>query len=347
MVLSQHWRSVCLALALLAAGIDAAAARSLTDAAGRTVTVPGAITRVFAAGPPASTLLYVVAPQTMTGWVRLPRAVEKPWLIPKVRELPELGRLTGRGDTLNLERLLANRPDVVIDYGSVSDTYRSLADRVQQQTGIPYVLIDGRFDAMPAALRLVGSLVGDESRGEELARAAERILAEADRIVATVPADRRPRVYLARGPAGLETGTRGSITTEVIERAGGFNVVEGVREHGNLVNVSAEQVIAWRPEAIVTLDAGFAANARQRPEWQAVPAVTADRIFLAPSLPFGFIDAPPSVNRLIGLTWLLHKLYPDRTGGGLQAQVRDFYRLFYQVDPDDAEIGRLLAGDTR
>jgi ABC-type Fe3+-hydroxamate transport system substrate-binding protein len=73
-----------------------------------------------------------------------------PFLLPAVRALPELGRLTGRGDTLNLERLLAGRPDVIIDFGSVSATYRSLADRVQAQTGIPYVLIDGRF-ARPGA----------------------------------------------------------------------------------------------------------------------------------------------------------------------------------------------------
>jgi len=39
-----------------------------------------------------------------------------------------------------------------------------------------------------------------------------------------VPQDERPRVYLARGPAGLETGLRGSINTEIIERVGGVSV---------------------------------------------------------------------------------------------------------------------------
>ena len=40
-------------------------------------------------------------------WVRAPREAEKPYLLASVRDLPELGRLTGRGDTLNLERLVA------------------------------------------------------------------------------------------------------------------------------------------------------------------------------------------------------------------------------------------------
>jgi iron complex transport system substrate-binding protein len=70
--------------------------------------------------------------------------------------------------------------------------------------------------------------------------------------------------------------------------------------------------------------------------------VASGRIFLAPNLPYGFIDAPPSLNRLIGLIWLLHTLYPDKASGNLPDQVRSFYKLFYQVDPNDAELDRLL-----
>lgn len=46
--------------------------------------------------------------------------------------------MTGRGDTLNLERLIAARPDIIVDFDTINDTYRSLTDRVQAQAGIPY-----------------------------------------------------------------------------------------------------------------------------------------------------------------------------------------------------------------
>jgi iron complex transport system substrate-binding protein len=318
-------------------------ARSVTDSAGRTVEVPDKITRVFAAGPPASTLLYVVAPEKMIGWVRAPRDAEKPFLLPASRDLPELGRLTGRGDTLNLERLLAEKPDLVIDFGTINDTYRSLADRVQQQTGIPYLLIDGRFENTVAAIRLFADILGVKERGEALAKAAEGILADVDKVIGQVPADKRPKIYLARGPEGLETGSRGSINTEIIERAGGVNVVEGLREKGGIVNASAEQVIAWAPETIITLDRSFRQSVKDKPAWQPVRAVAAGRVYLAPNLPFGFIDAPPSVNRLIGLTWLLHTLYPDQAPGKLRDQVQGFYKRFYQVDLSEADLDKLLA----
>lgn len=84
-------------LFLLAWASTPARAREIIDSAGRHVDIPDRITRVFAAGPPASTLLYVLAPQTMTGWVYTPRASEKPYLLPSVQALPETGRLTRRG----------------------------------------------------------------------------------------------------------------------------------------------------------------------------------------------------------------------------------------------------------
>ncbi|MFZ1429328.1 MAG: hypothetical protein WAS21_21450 [Geminicoccaceae bacterium] len=53
-------RTLTLGLALLLAlAVPAAAARSIVDSAGRTVTVPDRIERVFAAGPPASVLVYL------------------------------------------------------------------------------------------------------------------------------------------------------------------------------------------------------------------------------------------------------------------------------------------------
>lgn len=336
-----------LIVSLLIAIATPAMARTVTDSAGRAVNVPDSITRVFAAGPPASALLYVLAPEKMIGWVKAPREEEKPFLLPAVRNLPELGRLTGRGDTLNLERLMAAKPDLIIDFGTINDTYRSLADRVQAQTGIPYLLIDGRFENTAAAIRLLAGILNVAPRGEELAKAAEEAFAEVDRILAKVPQGKRPRVYLARGPEGLETGSRGSINTEIIERVGAINVFEGLRQKGGIANASLEQLMTWRPDTIVTLDQQFFATVHQKPEWRSVQAVMDRRVYLAPNMPYGFIDAPPSVNRLIGLTWLTHKFYPDDASGNLGEQVRAFYKLLYQVELDDAALTRLLGPSAR
>lgn len=335
-------RALLALLALLAA--LPATARPVTDSAGRAVEIPAEIRTVFAAGPPASILLYVLKPEAMTGWPRAPHADERPYIAAPFRDLPEHGRLTGRGGEANLELVLALKPDLILDFGSVRDTYRDLADRVQAQTGIPYLLIDGRFDATPAALRLLGDALGAAERAETLAAEAEALFARIDAMLAEVPPDARPRVYLARGPEGLETGAVGSINTEIIERAGGRNVIDaGDGRPGGLVNVSIEQVLAVDPEIIVTWDREFFAKVYSDPLWSTVTAVRNRRVHLSPTAPFGWIDRPPSLNRLIGLRWMAGLLYPDRWKGDLRAETRAFYRTWYHVDLTEAELDALLA----
>src|SRR5262245_362976 len=144
------------AVASVVALLTAAMAREVIDSAGRKVEVPDRVERIMAAGPPASVLVYMLAPEKMIGWNLTPRETELPFLAPKVRNLPEIGRLTGRGNTANLEAVMSAKPDVIVDFGSVNATYVSLADRTQGQIGIPYLLIDGRFDNTAAALRTLG-----------------------------------------------------------------------------------------------------------------------------------------------------------------------------------------------
>ena len=84
--------------------------------------------------------------------------------------------------------MLGARPDFILDDGSLTATYRSLADRMQQQIGMPYLIFDGSLSAIPAVYARVGDLLGVGDRGRELGRYAERLLAETDRRVARVPA---------------------------------------------------------------------------------------------------------------------------------------------------------------
>ena len=133
------------------------------------------------------------------------------------------------------------------------------------------------------------------------------------------------------------------INAAIIARAGAVNVVD-TGEGRNLVDVTPGEVAAWAPDVILTLSPQFAADAPASPAWRELPAVAGGRLLLAPGSPFGSIDSPPSVNRLLGLRWLMHRLYPDAARGDLRAEVQDFYRLFYGIELDDAALTRLVGG---
>jgi iron complex transport system substrate-binding protein len=297
----------------------------------------GQLRRIYPAGPPAAVLLSVLAPTRMIGWPQSLPAQSRNLLDPAVRDLPHLGRLAGRGSTLSLEALVGHRPDCIIDVGTVDETYRTTAARVAQQTGIPYVLIGGRLADSAQQLREVGALLDIGARAEQLARYAEETLAlaAARRATADANPDKRIGVYLARGADGLETGLLGSINTEVIEFVGARNVADA-GGRGNLARCSIEQLLLWNPDVIVTQDAAVAARIAQDPLWAQLNAVKHKRILLAPAEPFGWVDGPPGINRLIGVRWLLAMLYGTPSSDTIPALATAFYQQFYGTAPSMA-----------
>ena len=63
-------------------------------------------------------------------------------------------------------------------------------------------------------------------------------------------------------------------------------------------------------------------------------------------LPYGWFDAPPGVNLLIGVRWLASILYPKQFPENLRDTTRTFYKLFYSVELTDEQINALLSPAT-
>ncbi len=335
-------RPLLAALAALAAPARAQpAGREVRDAAGRVTVLPARVTRVFPAGPPASILIWSLAPDLLAGWPgRGLRPAELAFMAPEAATLPTLGRLTGRDNTANMEAVLAQRPDLVLDYGSIAATYVSLADRVRAQTGLPVLLLDGTLRNIPQTYRLLGEILDRPQAADELARLAGTILASAEDSAASLRAKGRPSVLYVRGPRGTEAGLAGSITAEIMEFAGAENVARG-DGGSSMAQISAEQALTWDPDWLIGIDPAFAAFAMQDPVWRLLRAVREGRFVIAPTLPYGWVDFPPSVNRLIGLVWLPSLFRQEKTEA-LVGPLTELYARLFHRRPEPAQIAELL-----
>ncbi|HSA88502.1 MAG TPA: ABC transporter substrate-binding protein [Burkholderiales bacterium] len=318
----MRWALAALALVLLAG----------------TVSAQKSVERVFAAGPPASVLVFAIAPEKLVGWTRAMRPDEAQFFDERYAKLPELGRLTGRGDTANVEVVLRAKADLIVDVGSTAPSLAALARSVQDRTGIPYALLDGRIESTPATLRTLGRLMGNEREAEALAVWYESELNDARARSGRGKA--KPLVYYGRGPAGLQTGGKGSINVEVLEFLGVRNAAAEAR--AGLVTVPFEQVILWNPEVILTTDPNFWRLAWVDARWRAVEAVGRRQVFLSPHLPFGWFDFPPGANRLLGIWWAGRLLEPQAFDVDLRAKAREFHRRFYHRVPTEAQLDALL-----
>jgi iron complex transport system substrate-binding protein len=269
-------------------------AAELHDATGRTIQIPNHPTRVLPAGPPAAVLLAALAPDLMLGWPHPPSPPGQAWLPDVTASLPTVPMLTGRQDVT--DQVVALHPDLILDYGSISSRYTQVIEGVQDKTGIPAVLFDGALSKVPQVMRAVGIALHRRNRAELLAQEAEAILA-------AVPALRGtpPRVYYGRGPNGL-VGSLGSGAAEVFAMLG-WQVVSPEAK-GTPSRTSIESIGALDPDVVIFQNAGMRKVVADSLLWRALRAVREHHAYVAPDVPFGWLDEPPSINRLLGLAVL-------------------------------------------
>ncbi|HEY0181426.1 MAG TPA: ABC transporter substrate-binding protein [Rhodopila sp.] len=270
-----------------------AIAAEVTDATGRTVTIPDHPQRVLPAGPPAAVLLAAIAPAQMLGFPGPPSDAGRAALAPAAAGLPTVPRLTGHPDISPAMRDL--RPDLIIDYGSVAPRYRQLAQDTQQKTGIPTVLFDGALDQVPTVARIIGHILQQPDRAEAVARFAEAILA------LPAPTGAHKRVLYARGADGLLVAAPGTDVTAVFERLG-WQVV-APDGSGTFRPASLDAIRALDPDLIILSDPA-AKSVLSSAAWASLRAVHDGHAYIAPSVPFGWVEEPPSINRLLGFAWL-------------------------------------------
>ncbi len=338
-----------LLLALLA---GTGRAGGFVDAAERYVVVPDRIGRVMTANPAADVLVFVLAPEKLLGWSAPLSRGQRAYIPAKFARLPIVGG-TVRPNPAEAVQLIARmRPDLIIEAGPVTPEAAARAEQIQQQTGVPYLVLDNSIQATPHTLRIIGTLLSAAERGNDLAKYADYAIDALRGRLLIAPADERPIVYYGRGPDGLETGLPGSQAMAAIEQAGVINVAArlGSRE---LTRVTRDQLIDSNPAIIIAEQRSFYDALLHSTAWRGLIAVASKRVYLEPADPFGWIDDPPGVNRIIGLYWLTALFYPDQYQEDLRTNARDFYDKFYGIKLTDRQLEALVrpaearAGETR
>ncbi|QGM98134.1 ABC transporter substrate-binding protein [Methylocystis parvus] len=320
-----------------------ASAREIVDMAGRHVAIPDKIARVYGSSPPATLMIYALAPEMMIG-LNTPYLVgEKSYLRKEAANLPALGSQAGFGRTLNPEEVMSRHPDVVIAWlDRFVDSAK--AESSFSKMGLPVVFV--KLDTLadyPATFRFLGDLFGKKEKAEALAAYVEDAQAGVKRAVGDIPAAEKLRVYYAESPDGLATDCDKSFHAEPIVLAGGDNVYHcGQANHMGMEKIALEQIVAFRPEIILAQDRSFAGRVMTNPFWRNVPAAKDGKVFYIPHEPFNWLDRPPSYMRALGIQWLANLFYPNRFPLDLKAETKKFYSFFLGVEIDDADVDRIL-----
>ena len=193
-------------------------------------------------------------------------------------DYPEAARglpRVGDGWRIDLEQVLALRPDIVLAWssGTPARTIEQL-----RATGLHVVEVPTfRLADVPAALRLVGEMAGTRPVAEA---AAARFDGEMQRLRRQHAGARPVRVFIEIDDDPLFTVNGRHIISEVAGLCGGRNVFAGLPQIAPQVDVEA--VLASDPDAILSTDDTIA---DPRALWLAWPQLRAVRLGTIYSLP--------------------------------------------------------------
>jgi iron complex transport system substrate-binding protein len=328
--------------------------RSIIDDVGRTVTIPTVdkLERVYFTSALAEIFCFTVAPDLMGGTCSQYDANQLQYLPESMADLSYMGSLSS-GGTVDREALIYNDIQLIFSISGtdLSDVNISDAEKLQDQTGIPVVLIDGSFDIIGESYRFLGQILGRETRANALASYLEAIYERVTAAVAQVPESERKSYYYAEGPEGIQTEPDASQHSLAFQVAGGQNVVTGVSPtaNGGMSDVSLESVIGWDPEYIITWDledrGGAEKIIRTSSEWDSIRAVQEGKVYTMPDIPFAFCDRPPGVNRFMGIQWLANIFYPEYYDIDMVAMTQEFYSTCYWRDITEDQARSILMLD--
>ena len=319
------------------------------DDCGRTVEIPETITKCAPSGAVAQMVLMTIAPKSMVGLSATPSSNQLDYFPEYTWELPTFGQFYGSKANLNMEALIKAQPQVIIDIGDKKATHKSDMDKIQKQTGIPTIFIETTLDKMPAAYRTLGKLFGKEKKAEKLASYIENTVNTATKTAAKIPDSKKKSVYYGTGASGLDCNATGSVQADVIDIIGAKNAVYGtdVSDKGGGTQINMEQLYNFDPDIIiVTLDGIYDIIKGGDKSWSELTAVRNGDYYEIPGIPYCWMSAPPSVNRILGIWWLGNLVYPDRYDYNMVDKTIEYYKLFFGYDMSKKEARKMLNNST-
>lgn len=325
---------------------DSPKTTTVTDMAGREVTIPANIEKAYSVNSIGSIFLYTIKPDSLAGW-NSELGTEKQYIKEEYQNLPVLGTYKGP-NSINIEELLKTNPDIIINMGDVNPKYIEESDELQELTGIPVIMVDGSLDKQDETYKLLGELLGEKERGERLADYSNKVLDDIKEKAKKISEEEKIRVYYAAGAKGLETSPLGSINTEVLDSVGGLNAAyTGIDKNLRRIDVSLEQVIDWNPEVII-ISTDSSENHSvyntmlNEGSWSHIDAVKNNQVYEIPYAPYDWFNRPPSVMRLMGMKWLGNLLYPENYPINIKEDAKEFFHLFFDYELTDSQVNEML-----
>lgn len=235
-----------------------------TDGLGREIKLNEPAQRIISMAPSNTEILFAIgAGDQMVGRDALSDYPEE------AKSLTDIGSTF---EALNTELIVSLKPDLVL--AAEINTPEQVKQLEDLGLTVYYLKNPLTLEEMYGNLEIVARLTGHLDEAATLIESLKARVAAVDEKIA--PISSRPGVFYeldATDPAKPYTAGKGTFITQLIDRAGGYNIASDLEGYPQ---ISLEQVVAADPAFIILGDARYGVTPEtiaQRPGWENLAAV--------------------------------------------------------------------------
>ena len=265
-----------------------------------------------------------------------------PWFRQVYPDITKVPTPVAANNDLNMEALLAAKPDVVL----VSNEKQAEAVRQAGLTAVRVGFSD--MNGLMQTVNLTAEVLGTQGayeRAQKYNAYMQKNLKLIEERLKDLPDSERPKVmHIGSGTKVQNVSGSGIVIDEWIKIAGGQNVAADLK---GMKDVSMEQITAYAPEVIIIggdASAKGVQTIQSDAAWKDVPAVKNGKIIRNPYGTFNWDRY--STEAALQVLWAAKTLHPQKfTDIDMVKETQEFYSTFfgYSLSADDAQ--RILAGE--
>jgi iron complex transport system substrate-binding protein len=326
--------------------------------AGRSVTIPEEIHRVFPLGH-AMPIALSLAPEKVAVVDRVDKGFER-FTPPSFRENkvgigfasperiknPNLPRKRGSLQE-DAERV---KPDLILIEGTEKSIER--ANDLQTRTNTPVIVVDQDMHRYEEAFTLLGYALGAENQAGRMIGYLMKYLYPVHQRTGALLPDKKVKIYYAHGSEALNTEPAGNKHVQPLSYIHAINIfpkATSLKIENRRYTTTLDEIIRLEPDVI--LIATMRAEKRltwnaihNNSQWRQVQAVQNNRVYQIPWLPYSWFDRPPGSNRILGTIWLAKTVYPELFADlNLTEAVQEYFKVFYHLSITEKDVSDLLS----
>jgi iron complex transport system substrate-binding protein len=313
-----------------------AATRTVTDMAGRRVTLPVNIEKIATFGSVGVLNAFVelmgdghkIIHDMPPSFTRNSNWKMQYEFAPQIKGAPVF---EDANREILIEVVVKNKPDVciVMSRGSID---------ILEKNGLPVIFLSWtKPEDIKQAVTLMGAVLNKQSTATKYIAYFDEMVSRAQKLSSTIKeADKKKVLYTS-----LTDLSQPHLVAEWwIKLAGGISVTDNGRT-AETMTYTLEDMLRWNPDVMVVTAAQQINEARADRRFAGITAVKNNSFYVTPTV--AHVWGNRTVEQPLTIFWMMHKLYPNVVSNATLAQeIKRFYHDFFLYDMSDSQVSEII-----